>query len=72
MSRKGNCRDNSMMENFFGLMKSELLYLQKWNTLTDFEAALDDYIEYYNNERIKLRLGGMSPAQYRAQQVSNQ
>lgn len=72
MSRKGNCLDNSMMENFFGLMKSELLYLQKWNTLADFEAALDDYIEYYNNERIKLRLGGMSPVQYRTQQVSNQ
>lgn len=71
MSRKGNCLDNSMMENFFGLMKSELLYLQKWNTLADFETALDDYIEYYNNERIKLRLGGMSPAQYRARQVSN-
>ena len=71
MSRKGNCLDNAMMENFFGLMKSELLYLQNWNTLDEFEAALDEYIAYYNNERIKLRLGGMSPAQYRAQQVSN-
>lgn len=71
MSRKGNCLDNSMMENFFGLMKSELLYLQNWNTLDEFEAALDEYIEYYNNDRIKLRLGGMSPAQYRARQKSN-
>ena len=51
-----------MMENFFGLMKSELLYLQNWNTLDEFEAALDEYIEYYNKDRIKLRLGGMSPA----------
>ena len=71
MSRKGNCLDNSMMENFFGLMKSELLYLQNWNTLDEFEAALDEYIEYYNNDRIKLRLGGMSPAQYRTRQKSN-
>ena len=70
MSRKGNCLDNSMMENFFGLMKSELLYLHKWNTLAEFENALDDYIEYYNNERIKLRLG-VSPVQYRARQLSN-
>ena len=72
MSRKGNCLDNSMMENFFGLMKSELLYLQRWNTIDDFEAALDEYIRYYNNDRIKLRLDGKSPAQYRALQISNQ
>ena len=71
MSRKGNCLDNSMMENFFGLMKSELLYLQRWNTIDDFEAALDEYIRYYNNDRIKLRLDGKSPAQYRALQISN-
>ena len=72
MSHKGNCLDNSMMENFFGLMKSELLYLQRWNTIDDFEAALDEYIKYYNNDRIKLRLDGKSPAQYRALQISNQ
>ena len=71
MSRKGNCLDNSMMENFFGLMKSELLYLQHWDTIDDFEAALDEYIKYYNNDRIKLRLDGKSPAQYRALQISN-
>ncbi len=71
MSRKGNCLDNAMMENFFGIMKSELLYLQHWNNLEEFEAALDEYIEYYNNDRIKLRLDGMSPAQYRARQISS-
>ena len=71
MSRRGNCLDNSMMENFFGIMKSELLYLHRWNTLDEFETALDEYIEYYNKDRIKLRLGGMSPAQYRALQISN-
>lgn len=66
MSRKRNCQDNSMMEIFWGLMKSELLYLQHWNTIEDFEAELDEYIKYYNNKRIKLRLYGKSPSQYRA------
>ena len=65
MSRKGNCLDNSMMENFFGLMKSELLYLQDWETVEQFEKALKAYIKYYNNDRIKLRLKGKSPVQYR-------
>ena len=56
MSRKGNCLDNAMMENFFGLMKNELLYLQEWDSIDQF----------YNNDRIKLRLKGKSPVQYRA------
>lgn len=43
-----------MMENFFGLMKSELLYMHRWNTLDEFETTLDEYIEYYNKDRIKL------------------
>ena len=65
MSRKGNCLDNAMMENFFGLMKNELLYLHGWNSVNEFEDALMDYINYYNNDRIKLRLKGKSPVQYR-------
>ena len=65
MSRKGNCLDNAMMENFFGLMKNELLYLHDWNSVQDFEHALMNYIHYYNNQRIKLRLKGKSPVQYR-------
>ena len=65
MSRKGNCLDNAMMENFFGLMKSELLYLQKWESVEQFEKALRAYIHYYNHDRIKLRLKGKSPVQYR-------
>lgn len=65
MSRKGNCLDNAMMENFFGLMKSELLYPGKYTSADTFIKDLIDYIEYYNNERIKLRLNGMSPVQYR-------
>ena len=65
MSRKGNCLDNSMMENFFGIMKSELLYAEKFESAQDFIKALEEYIEYYNNKRIKSRLNGKSPAQYR-------
>ncbi len=66
MSRKGNCLDNAMMENFFGLMKNELLYTNKFDSVEDFERALRKYIEWYNNKRLKLRLKGMSPVQYRA------
>ena len=72
MSRKGNCLDNAMMENFFGLMKSELLYPGKYTSAEVFKKDLIEYIDYYNNKRIKLRLNGMSPVQYRTQfQKSN-
>ena len=50
MSRKGNCLDNAMMENFFGLMKNELLYLQEWDSIDQFKKALRTYIRYYNND----------------------
>ncbi len=66
MSRKGNCLDNAMMENFFGLMKNELLYVNDFDSVDDFETHLRNYIWWYNNKRIKLRLNGMSPVQYRA------
>ena len=65
MSRKGNCLDNAMMENFFGIMKSELLYLQEFKDMEHFKQELKKYIHYYNNDRIKLRLKGKSPVQYR-------
>ncbi len=65
MSRKGNCLDNAMMENFFGIMKSELLYLQEFKDMDHFKLELKKYIHYYNNDRIKLRLKGKSPVQYR-------
>ena len=65
MSRKGNCLDNSMMENFFGIMKSELLYANKYSSMDQFLKDLEEYMDYYNNDRIKLRLNGMSPVQYR-------
>ena len=65
MSRKGNCLDNSCAENFFGLLKSELLYLQEFESREHFKRELIEYIEYYNNKRIKGKLKGMSPVQYR-------
>ncbi|SBV98897.1 IS150 conserved protein InsB [uncultured Dysgonomonas sp.] len=65
MSRKGNCLDNAVMENFFGIMKSELLYLKKFKSISEFKKELTEYIEYYNNERIKLKLKGKSPVKYR-------
>ena len=65
MSRKGNCLDNAMAENFFGIMKSELLYAEKFDSPESFIKALDEYIDYYNNRRIKSRLKGMSPVKYR-------
>lgn len=70
MSRKGNCLDNSMMESFFGIMKSELLYAEKFESTQAFIKALDEYIEYYNNKRIKARLKGKSPVQYRTLSIN--
>ena len=71
MSRKGNCLDNSMMENFFGLMKSELLYANDYQDIESFKQDLIEYIDYYNNKRIKNRLKGMSPVQYRIHFIKN-
>ena len=70
MSRKGNCLDNSVMENFFGLLKSELLYLRDFCSMKEFQIELEKYIDYYNNKRIKSKLKGLSPVQYRIQSLS--
>ena len=67
MSRKGNCLDNAVMENFFGLLKTELLYLQDFDSLEHFKTELIEYLDYYNNRRIKLKLKGLTPAQHRYQ-----
>lgn len=67
MSRKGNCLDNAVMENFFGLLKSELLYLQEFESMDHFKQELEQYIDYYNHKRIKEKLKGLSPVQYRIQ-----
>lgn len=65
MSRKGNCLDNSLAENFFGLLKSELFYLKHYDCIEALEKDIKNYIDYYNNKRIKLKLNGMSPVQFR-------
>ncbi|SER19781.1 Integrase core domain-containing protein, partial [Lysinibacillus fusiformis] len=67
MSRKGNCLDNAVIENFFGLLKSELLYLQEFESMAHFEQELNDYIHYYNHKRMKEKLKDLSPVEYRTQ-----
>lgn len=70
MSRKGNCMDNGAMENFFGRLKVEMFYGEKFESVNTFIEELKNYIEYYNNERISLKLKGMSPVQYRTHFLS--
>lgn len=70
MSRKGNCLDNAVMENFFGLLKSELLYLQEFESMEHFKLELYAYLDYYNNQRIKAKLKGLPPAIHRQQALS--
>jgi putative transposase len=65
MSRKGNCLDNACAENFFSLLKTELLYLQEFSSVEHFISELTEYIDWYNNKRIKLKLDGLSPVEYR-------
>ena len=67
MSRKGNSPDNGMMESFFGILKSEMFYgyEKTFKSLNQLEQAIVDYIDYYNNKRIKAKLKGLSPVQYR-------
>ena len=67
MSGKGNSTDNGMMESFFGILKSEMFYgyEQTFKSIKELEGAIVDYIDYYNNKRIKVKLKGLSPVQYR-------
>ena len=69
MSRKGNCLDNSPMENFFGIMKREMFLGKEYTfrSLNELEVAIHEYIEYYNYKRISLKLKGLTPVQYRNQ-----
>ena len=71
MSRKGNCLDNAIIENFFGILKSELYYTQKFRTIEELKNEIKLYINYYNNERIKSNLNKMSPIKYRAHYYQN-
>jgi putative transposase len=72
MSRKGNCYDNAVIENFFGILKSEFLYHQDFKSVEHFKQELRKYIHYYNHKQIKAKLKGKSPVQYRtlAQQAA--
>ena len=71
MSRKGNCLDNSPMENFFGKMKNEMFYGHEYEfqTLEQLQKAIEEYIDYYNNERIQVKLKGLTPCQARNQSL---
>lgn len=71
MSRKGNCLDNAIIENFFGILKSELFYIKKFRTIEELKREIKQYINYYNNVRIKSNLNKMSPIQYRAHHYQN-
>jgi len=67
MSRKGNCLDNAAMESFFGTLKTEFFYLNEFDSVEQLQAGIKQYIHYYNHERIRLKLKGLSPVQYRTQ-----
>jgi len=65
MSRKGNCFDNSPMENFFGILKQEMYYGEVYCSFEELKTAIEKYIKYYNEKRIKEKLGWCSPVEYR-------
>lgn len=67
MSRKGNCLNNSPMENFFGLLKQEMYYGEEFKSYQHLKLEIEEYIKWYNEERIKDKLNGLSPVEYRLQ-----
>jgi putative transposase len=67
MSRRGNCLDNAAMKSFFGTLKAEYYYLNEFRNIDELQAGIKEYIHYYNHDRIKLKLGGMSPVNFRTQ-----
>ena len=67
MSRKGNCLDNAVMDNFFGHLKEEMYYRRDYRNVEELENAVNEYITYWNQKRIKLSLGGLSPVEYRTE-----
>ena len=71
MPRKGNSLDNGLMESFFRIMKSEMFYGQENNykNIEDLKLAIEEYIDYYNKKRIKVKLKGLTPAEYRSQSL---
>lgn len=71
MSRRGNCLDNAAMESFFAVLKSEFFYLNKFQSVDELQTGIKNYIHYYNHDRIKLKLKGLSPVQYRTQPLAS-
>lgn len=71
MSRKGNCLDNAVIESFFGTLKSEYFHVNQFSSLEELEAGLRGYIRYYNPDRIRLNINGMSPVEYRENFATN-
>ena len=69
MSRKGNCLDNAVIENFFGILKSEMFYENEFNSVEHLIAEIESYIDYYNNQRIRCKLKGLTPVDYRVQSL---
>ncbi|MDD7044269.1 MAG: IS3 family transposase [Peptoniphilaceae bacterium] len=65
MSRKGNCLDSSPMEDFFGILKQEMYYGENFNSYDHLKNEIEKYIRWYNEDRIKTKLNGMSPVMYR-------
>lgn len=72
-SRKGNCMDNSLMENFFGILKNEMFYghEEEYKTIDDLRLAIENYIKWYNEDRINVKRKGLSPLQYRQKSFAN-
>jgi len=70
MSRKGNCLDNAAMESFFATLKSEFFHPNHFDSIESLRDGVEDYIRYYNNDRIRLKLKGLSPVQYRTQPLN--
>jgi len=66
---KENCLDNAAMESFFGRMKTERFYGKSFKTVDEIKIMIDKYVRYYNEERIQLKLKGLSPIQYRCQSL---
>lgn len=67
MSRKGNCLDNAAIESFFATLKSEFFHPGRFDSIKNLQDGIEEYINYYNHDRIKLKLKGLSPVQYRTQ-----
>ncbi|WP_407654228.1 IS3 family transposase [Anaerococcus porci] len=70
MSRKGNCLDNSPMENFFGILKQEIYYGRKFYSYEQLKETIEKYIKYYNEKIIKEKLGYLSPVEFRKKNVA--